>query len=146
MKKFKINDGGREEAGYKGHTGDCICRSIAIATGKDYKKVYQGLINTKDSMRQTKYIKYSHPRTGIYKRICDTYLKELGWTWIPTMGIGTGCRVHLKPDELPTGKLIVRLSKHMTAVINGIINDTYDPSRNGTRCVYGYYIKQQKGR
>lgn len=139
MKTFKLNDGGRGKTGYKGNTGDCVCRAITIATGKNYKEVYQGLIDTKNSMRQTKNIKTSHPRTGIYKKICDNYLEQLGWQWIPTMGIGTGCRVHLKPDELPTGKLIVRLSKHITAVINGVINDTYNPSRNGTRCVYGYY-------
>jgi hypothetical protein len=28
-----------------------------------------------------------------------------------------------------------------TAVIDGIIHDTYDPSRNGTRCVYAYFTK-----
>ena len=40
------------------------------------------------------------------------------------------------------GRLIVKVSKHLTSVIDGVINDTYDPSRNATRCVYGYYIKQ----
>jgi len=33
------------------------------------------------------------------------------------------------------------LFKHTTAVIDGIIHDTYDPSRAGTRCVYGYFTK-----
>jgi len=141
MKTFNINDGGRNKAGYKGATGDCVCRSITIATEKGYKETYQALIDVKNSMRQTKNIKDSHPRTGVTRKVYDTYLKELGWSWIPTMKIGTGCRVHLKSDELPNGKLIVRLSKHITAVINGTINDTYNPSRDGTRCVYGYYIK-----
>ena len=31
---FVVDDGGRADAGYKGQTGDCVCRSIAIATGK----------------------------------------------------------------------------------------------------------------
>jgi hypothetical protein len=26
-------------------------------------------------------------------------------------------------------------------VIDGVIHDTFDPSRGGTRCVYGYWIK-----
>ena len=39
------------------------------------------------------------------------------------------------------GRIIVRLSKHYTCLIDGIIHDTHDPSRNGTRCVYGYWIK-----
>ena len=31
---FVFHDGGRAAAGYKGMTGDCVTRSIAIATGK----------------------------------------------------------------------------------------------------------------
>ena len=62
-----------------------------------------------------------------------------GWKWTPTMGIGTGCRVHLRPEELPGGRIIVSLSKHWCAVIDGVPHDTHDPSRGGTRCVYGYW-------
>jgi hypothetical protein len=29
----------------------------------------------------------------------------------------------------------------METVIDGVIHDLYDPSRDGTRCVYGYYQK-----
>jgi hypothetical protein len=45
----------------------------------------------------------------------------------------------LKADELPAGRLIVSVSKHLVAVIDGVAHDTHDPSRGGTRCVYGYY-------
>ena len=31
------------------------------------------------------------------------------------------------------------VSKHITAVVDGVIHDTFDPSRDGTRCVYGYW-------
>ena len=37
---YIFNDGGREAAGYKGSTGDCVTRAIAIVTGKPYKEVY----------------------------------------------------------------------------------------------------------
>jgi hypothetical protein len=57
------------------------------------------------------------------------------------MLVGSGCKVHLKEDELPKGNLLVRVSKHLTAVVDGIINDTFDCSRDETRCVYGYYSK-----
>lgn len=40
---FVFNDGGRSEAGYKGKTGDCVTRSIAIATGRLYQDVYDAL-------------------------------------------------------------------------------------------------------
>ena len=37
------DDGGRAAAGYVGNTGDCVTRSIAIATGLPYKEVYDAL-------------------------------------------------------------------------------------------------------
>jgi len=64
---------------------------------------------------------------------------HIGWHWTPTMRIGQGCRVHVRADELPTGRLIVVVSRHLTAVIDGVIHDTADPSRKGTRCVNGVY-------
>ncbi|OYY52944.1 MAG: hypothetical protein B7Y05_24105, partial [Polynucleobacter sp. 24-46-87] len=61
---------------------------------------------------------------------------------VPTMQIGQGCQVHLRASELPKGVLIVKVSKHLSAIVNGVIQDTHNPSRGGTRCVYGYYIKR----
>ena len=55
------------------------------------------------------------------------------------MAIGQACKVHLSSDELPSGRLVVSVSKHVTAVIDGVIHDTHDPGRDGTRCVYGYW-------
>ena len=39
-KTWEYNDGGRSKAGFKGDARDCVVRSIAIATGLPYKKVY----------------------------------------------------------------------------------------------------------
>jgi len=58
--------------------------------------------------------------------------------------VGAGCQVHLRPNELPNGILIVKVSKHLTAVIDGVMYDTHDPSRGGSRCVYGYYLKNRQ--
>ena len=140
--KFIYDDGGRKAAGYKGTTGDCVCRAIAIATQKPYQKVYDEL-NQFGKMERTGKRKKgkSSARTGIYKQTIRKYMKSLGWEWIPTMFIGSGCKTHLKDNELPSGRLIVSISKHETAVINGVIHDTHNPDRDGTRCVYGYYTK-----
>jgi hypothetical protein len=73
----------------------------------------------------------------------------------------------LSADELPAGRLVVSVSKHYTAMVDGIIHDLYDPRREesfmfgpdhgqelaagqgrnqngvwtriGGRCVYGYW-------
>ena len=139
---FVQDDGGREEAGFKGRTGDCVTRAIAIATGVPYKEVYNALNELAKNERTGKRKKKkSAARTGVYKDTARKYIESLGWEWVPTMQIGQGCKVHLRGDELPSGRLIVKVSKHMTAVIEGVIYDTYDCSRQGQRCVYGYYKK-----
>lgn len=141
--KFIFNDGGRALAGFKGTAGDCVCRSVAIATGKPYNEVYNSLAAGNVAQRRSKRTKKKGKtaREGIHtgRKWFKEYMKTLGFEWVPTMLIGQGCKVHLKEGELPAGNLVVALSKHMTAVIDGVIHDTYDPSRGGVRCVYGYF-------
>ncbi len=137
---FVFHDGGRDAAGYKGSTGDCVTRSIAIATGKPYQEVYDALNELADSERLSKRKrKRSSSRTGVFRATYQRYLASLGWRWISTMKIGSGCQVHLRASELPPGPLVVRVSRHLTAVVDGVIYDTHDCSRAGTRCVYGYF-------
>lgn len=140
--RFVQNDGGRAAAGYKGSTGDCVCRAIAIATGLTYQQVYDRLNIMGLGERRTKRKRgLSSARTGVYKTTWKKLLTELGWVWTPTMLIGQGCKVHLRAEELPSGRLIVSVSRHLCAVIDGVIHDTHDPSRRGARCVYGYFSK-----
>lgn len=143
--KFVHNDGGRLAAGYKGKSGDCVCRSIAIATGKPYQEAYDAIndLGARERTGKRKRGK-SSARTGVYKQTVRRYMESIGWTWTPTMHIGQGCKVHLREYELPKGRLVVNVSHHSTAVIDGVIHDTHDCSRNGTRCVYGYYSKEIK--
>lgn len=147
---FDYNDGGRKEAGYKGKAGDCVVRAIAIALELPYQQVYDELkeANKNYSLtkktRQAKRIKSdgTTPRNGNYRQVYEPYLLSKGWKWTPTMKVGEGCKVHLTRHELPSGRLIVRVSKHLTTMIDGVINDIYNPSRDGKRCVYGYYQKE----
>ncbi len=145
-KVWTFHDGGRKEAGFKGHTGDCVVRAIAIVTRKPYRYVYDEINAIARAERPRKGKKRSSARTGVAIGTIRKYLDLLGYVWVPTMKVGSGCRVHLKADELPKGRIIVRLSRHITAMIDGTIYDLYDPSREGTRCVYGYWTKKKKKR
>jgi hypothetical protein len=141
---WTFDDGGRAAAGYKGFAGDCVTRAIAIATGLPYQAVYDALnveakTNPIRSRGTTRRVRNSSSRTGVFRKHSGKFLLDLGWIWTPTMSIGSGCQVHLKADELPSGRLICKVSKHLVAVIDGVIRDTHDCSRGGTRCVYGYY-------
>lgn len=138
--RWVFDDGGRAAAGYKGKTGDCVVRAVSIATRKSYQEVYDALNGLAQYERTAKRKRgLSNSRTGVYKQTYRRYLESIGWKWTPTMSIGSGCTVHLKTDELPKGRLIVSVSRHLVAVIDGVVHDTNDVSRRGTRCVYGYF-------
>ena len=146
---FQFNDGGRAATGCKGRAGDCVVRSIAIAANLPYMQVYEDLRLANESYAQLRNnrlakrlnAKGSSPRNGNHRNVFHDYIVGLGFRWVPTMKVGAGCQVHLRADELPKAILIVKVSKHLTAVVNGVIHDTHDPARGGNRCVYGYYIK-----
>lgn len=133
--KFIYNDGGRSKYFKATNVGDCAIRAIAIATGIDYKQVYNDLKKLNNG---------TSCRNGTPKKVDKTYLTQLGWVWTPTMFIGQGCKVHLDEDELPSGTLIVSVSGHLTCVKDGVVYDTYDCTREGNRCVYGYWRKPTK--
>lgn len=152
--EFVYNDGGRKAAHFKGEADDCVVRAIAIAAEIPYREVYHELQTDIDAFivhgRKSKLrsaLLYARAtgrasvRFGVHKPFFKDYLISLGWQWTPTMQIGSGCTVHLCAKELPNSRIIASVSKHLVAVIDGVIHDTHDCSRNETRCVYGYYSK-----
>jgi hypothetical protein len=159
--EYRYDDGGRAEAGFRGHAGDCVTRAVAIATGIPYAEVYKALAEGNAGERQTKRrrgAKGRIARDGIHttRKWFKDYMASIGWEWVPTMGIGTGCKVHLLDGELPSGALIVAVSRHYTAVVDGVVRDTHDPQRKtywydatgkveriSHRCVYGYWRRRE---
>jgi hypothetical protein len=150
--QFIYDDGGRKEAGFKGRTGDCVTRAIAIASQLSYQEVYDAIndfVKANERMSKRKRSK-SSARTGVHKATTRRFIeRELGGIWVPLMQIGSGAQVRLGDGQLPTDKrLVLNLSRHRTALINGIIRDTFDPRRyddpfnpsRPTRTVYGYHI------
>lgn len=166
--QFVYNDGGRAAAGFKGSAGDCVVRAIAIASGEPYREVYDALhyraksyLDRNPNLGPRARRLHASPRNGVKREVYHPYLLSLGFKWTPTMHIGSGCKVHLVADELPKGTLIIRLSKHLTTVIDGVIHDTFNPQRGPVaymkagpegravvdhispeRCVYGYWSRE----
>jgi len=138
--KFQYDDGGRAAAGFTGKAGDCVTRAVAIATGQPYAAVYAVLALNAGRERNSR---GATARNGIHtsRKWFKNYMRALGWEFVATMGIGTGCTVHLRAEELPPGRLVVSVSRHYCAVIDGVIHDAFDPQRGGLRCVYGYWRK-----
>jgi hypothetical protein len=166
--EWKYHDGGRSQY-FKGTGNDCVARAIAIAGQLDYKEVYDMLAAGNKGQRKSKFKSKSRTdkRTALHgintRRVWFRQLmKRIGFSWIATMHVGQGCKTHLCASELPAGRLVVAVSGHYTAVIDGVVHDTWNPSRikkeryNGqqlksnqwvgggylyteTRCVYGYW-------
>lgn len=74
-----FDDGGRAASGYKGKTGDCVCRAISIAVERPYQEVYD-LINefAKSERTGKRKKKVSNARTGVYKRSIRKVMEHYG--------------------------------------------------------------------
>ena len=108
---------------------------VAVNYVIDHKDDFDNIQNNMISLDE---VYKSNARTGVSKELSYKILQDLGYKWIAKMKFGQGCKTHLKAGELPSkGTFIVSLSKHLTVIKDGVIHDIYDPSRNGTRCVYG---------
>ena len=91
--KVVIDDGGREAAGYKVRSGDCVASSVAIATQQPYDEVYRAMALANQAARtRTKSAGRKTARDGISVKAAPFrhYMAGLGWEFVATMGIGTG--------------------------------------------------------
>jgi hypothetical protein len=153
--KWVKDDGGRSRSdvsrGGEDEAGDCAVRSIAIATQKPYREVHDALTvatvhhvaNAKDGWgklaRRRGGVRVFHADHGVHRDISSPYLKSLGWKYTSTEELPRGKGIHLRADELPPGRLIVQIRRHLTAVIDGVIHDTYDCSDEGRCRILGYW-------
>jgi hypothetical protein len=145
---YRYDDAGRSDR--KTDTRDCVTRAISIAAELPYEQVWKEIAAGNASQRKTrgttKISGVESADLGVMtgRKWFKDYMRGLGFSWTPTMAVGQGCTVHLAEGELPQGRLVVKVSRHFTAVIDGVIRDAGNPSREGTRCVYGYYWLPQK--
>ena len=133
--RWTYDTGGREKYYKKLTVGDCVVRAIAIANNMDYKETYK-LVK--------KYNSGFTPRNGVYKLVAHNVLTALGWQYIPCCGRGhTGELIHMREEELPDAeRIICNMDRHIAAVIDGKLHDTYDCSKQGNRQIYGYWVKE----
>ena len=138
-KSWVYNDGGRSNYFTGKSVGDCVARAITIASGIDYKEVYDTLAEGQSTQRVTKrakrYAIYNHTSArfnhkngkikhaktaqhGIHvkRKWFKDQMREWGFRWVATMKIGSGCQTHLRADELPKGRLVVTRSRRETSL------------------------------
>lgn len=140
-----ITDGGRAEAGYKGVTGDCMIRALAIATERPYKEVYKDVfayMKAHPTMWQRADPKRCSPRYGVPVETAKAYLAERGWAFIPREEL-VSVRGVDNVDRLPLGTILVLLPRHIFTMRNGVAFDVFEPKRLklADRLVSGIFMK-----
>ena len=156
---YVYHDGGRADAGFKGYDSldardsDCVCRAIAIAAELPYQQVHDQLAEAYATQRRRAGL--SLPirvdlRWERTQKWFKDHMAELDFVWTNTppedkkiSGRHDCFPVHLRADELPSGRLVCELSgrSRSVAVIDGVIYDTADPNAGVRfhRGVYGYW-------
>ena len=133
---FEYDDGGRQVAGYRGSTGDCLARAIAIVRYErgdggpadiyevTYREVADAMAAHGYSRSGNAYRQYG-PRRGrtSARRVQDKVLEAAGFV-----------KVKLPPGPCPTyseaheryGDCIVTTNKHFAALVAGSLRDLFD--------------------
>lgn len=114
--KWIYNDGGRSFYYKAQNVRDCVCRAIAIATGEDYKIVYNELKKVSGN---------ESPRNGMCESDYGKLLKAWGWRCVSCKNKN----IHLREDEVPNGIIICKIKGHLVTVKDKIIYDTWDSSK-----------------
>jgi hypothetical protein len=132
---WTYNDGGRASSGFKGNaSGDCVTRAIAIATNRPYKQVYEALkamAKMTDPQVTRGYCQRWSPKTGIPHTVWKPILRALNWEPVTV-------RERFSDITFPS-RAILQLPRHLAAVIDGQVEDTFDCTCQGTIWVTEYW-------
>ena len=126
---YQYADGGRVKAGMVGQN-DCAPRAIAVACEMDYKEARKLLRWAAKNGRNGS----GSISGGVYKEDMTDALASLGWEWISAPKF-TGRKARY--NDIP-GTAILRMAKHFSVVIDGVLWDTFDCRES---MVYGYWRK-----
>lgn len=127
---YTYDDGGRSDAGFKGDTGDCAVRAIAILTRTPYADVYErmaacmriaGYGASGNAYRQ-------RPRRDLKPAISARDLQNLVKTsyGLHRVKLGHGPRPTYSEGWALHGDCLVGTARHVAAIVDGDLRDTFD--------------------
>lgn len=100
---------------------DCVLRSLSLLTGKTWREMQDEL---SDIANRDGYM--IDDVNFVEDYLDDRYPRECHYS----KTVGEFAR------EYPYGRYAVTMPNHITAIINGIIYDTFDPSNRVMRCAW----------
>ena len=106
---------------HKRHIDDCVIRAISLLTGRTWEETYNELSNLAiddslmlDSVEFVEsYLDARYPRECHYSKTVGEFSKEYLY-----------------------GKYAITMNGHITALIDGVLYDTFDPSCRIMRCAW----------
>lgn len=142
------DDGGRSDARYKGDTGDCAVRAISILTGIPYADVYgrmaacmkrAGFAASGNAYRQ-------RPRRGLKPAISARALQDLvkASYGLHRVKFDRGPRPTYSEAWTLHGNCLVCTAKHIAAIVDGNLRDTFDGRFYDARLYGGTATDQRK--
>ena len=133
--KYEKSHGGREKyysCKYKKDLiGDCVIRSIAIATETDYREVFEALFRIGLEIGD---MPNSDP-------VVEQHLNSIGWYKNPPIKMPNSNKKYLLSD-VPVDvekNYIFRQAGHLVAVVKGTVYDTFDSRSSAAQ---SYYTKK----
>jgi hypothetical protein len=153
---YRYDDGGRKAAGFKGITGDCVTRAIAIATRTKYSAVYEKL-NWLCEYPPRTYRKGQYAHSGISLGLWKAYLWSRGWRYFDCDPRPFYLRRHkhrprkFSVEDLPNGTLILHLCvdddwdgpRHVCVVKDHVVLDNYPTHKRDVK-VLGFFRKKRR--
>lgn len=130
IKQVRYNDGGRIASGFQSSASDCAVRALSILTEAGYMNVRSRM---QDLISRERGDRSCVEKDGVYTKTIRKFLNQV-------------CKpkwyTAYKWEKLPAkGRLLVLCEFHAVAVIDGVINDTFDPvDREVAGGMRGYYI------
>lgn|ERR1017187_71118 len=136
MLNFQFNDAGRSQSKRPKQSNDCTVRALALAFNLDYDAAYDFLAKEGRECSRGFFIREFLDEICLNDRILfGLKLKRISFPAIsgqPRMNVKRFC------NQFYQETFLLRMSKHVAVVREGILLDTHD-CRNGEKCVYLAY-------
>lgn len=123
---FKRDDGGRQAAGFKGTTGDCVVRALAIMSDRGYKECYDACASANKLFNPNR---AASARNGVNENAWHYVFSYLGFQ---DTGVKASDNLTITSAYQQFGDCVVEIPRHLLAVKGGYVLDAWD-SRFVTR-------------
>lgn len=117
-----------ETAGKRTKKGDCVIRAFSIVTGRTWLETFDMLAEH----ARNSYNSINDPLN--YNEVCRNH----GWKEYTEKAVKGSKRLTVEQfaQQHPTGRYLVRVAHHLTAVVDGVIKDAWNTSNE---VVYKYF-------